>query len=107
MDLQISSRHAIYDSDNESDNGQPSRAKFKALMKSKGITLLWRRGGTSNIHKLDIGIEDPCASIEVPDCMYNTDILRLPMYTAGICAIISKPNKFTDGMVCVIWGDKC
>ena len=38
--------------------------------------------------------------------MCNTDNLLLRTYTAGICAVISKPNKFTDSTACAICGDK-
>ena len=38
--------------------------------------------------------------------MLDVDILGLHMYTAGIRAVISKPNKFTDGMECAICGEK-
>ena len=100
-----SSCHGFDDRDNDSDDDQPSHAKFKALRKSKGTTSL-QRGGTSRIPKLEINFEDPCASVDFLDCMCNTDILQLQMCTAGICAVISRSNKFTDGMVCAICGDK-
>ena len=45
-----SSRHAIDDSDDDSDDNQPPRGK--ALKKSKGTTSL-HRGGTSRIHKVE------------------------------------------------------
>ena len=38
--------------------------------------------------------------------MLNVDLLWLRMYTTAIWAVISKPNKFTDGMECAICGDK-
>ena len=38
--------------------------------------------------------------------MCDADILRLRVYTTAIHAVISKPNKFTDGMACAICGEK-
>ena len=93
------------DADDDSNDDQSSQAKFKALRKSKGTASL-SCGGTSRIHKLDISFEDPCVSIEVPDEMCDADILLLRMYTTAIHAVISKPNKFTDGMACAISSEK-
>ena len=82
-------------------------AKFSALQKSKGTAslLLWC-GGTSLIHKLDINLQDPYASIDIPDDMCDANILRLQLYMAAINAVLSKQNKFTDVMARAICGEK-
>ena len=101
------SRHHTDDSDDDTDDDKtPSQSKLCSLQKSKGTALLRRSNTTRSIHKIKVNFQDPSASIKIPDSMCNADILRLQMYTAGICVVLSKLNKFTDGMECAICGEK-
>ena len=59
-----------------------------------------------------IDVNDPLATLVVPDGLQQEEIFRLKMYTCGLKQVTRNPSKFTDGMKCAVCGeqhsfDKC
>ena len=67
------------------------------------------RSGTSSTEKnkcvncVQIDLNDPCASIEIPEVILPHDILRVQIYKAAVNDIVEQPTKVTDGMDCAIY----
>ena len=51
-----------------------------------------------------IDVNDPLASLVIPDRLQQEEIFRLKMYTSGLKQITKDPFKFTDGMKCAVCG---
>ena len=51
-----------------------------------------------------IDVNDPLASLVVPDGLQQEEIFCLKMYTCGLKQVTKNPSKFTDGMKCAVCG---
>ena len=125
IDGKPSTSHSQYDdSDSDADfqrRSTPSR--FSGLRDSARTTSLSRsapspskkkkkKTTTRRTNVFQVDINNPLASLIVPDGLQQHEVLRVKMYESGLKQVTRDAAKFTDGMNCAVCGkqhtfDKC
>ena len=85
----------------DSDSDSEDDRKHRKIKKSRRTNTL-RRSGAARLNKVTIDLQHPLASLQIPADVPACQVLQLRMYQAGIRAVISRPERFTDGMKCAI-----
>ena len=57
---------------------------------------------TRRANQIQVDVNNPLASLVIPDGLENHQILRVKIYKAGIWQVTKDPTKFTDVMRCAV-----